>query len=104
MTRSRIFLFAVLSMSLNARAAEPPAPDLPQPLSETIAALDSAVFDAFNRCAAPRGVGGVPEAAGGFAGGRMHHPKPVANPHAAAGTVGQPHGGASPGLYTAVIR
>ncbi|HNV07157.1 MAG: nuclear transport factor 2 family protein [Dokdonella sp.] len=53
MTRSRIFLFAVLSMSLNARAAEPPAPDLPQPLSETIAALDSAVFDAFNRCAAP---------------------------------------------------
>nr|WP_255682236.1 nuclear transport factor 2 family protein [Luteimonas sp. BDR2-5] len=40
-------------MSTASVATEPAAPSADDALTTTIAALDSAVFDAFNRCAAP---------------------------------------------------
>src|SRR5688500_14157771 len=50
----RSFLAVALATAAFACAAEPAKPTAPDQLEDTVAALDSAVFDAFNRCSDPK--------------------------------------------------
>ena len=53
MKRGRSFLSVALAVTTFACAAKPANKILPDQLQETITVLDSAVFDAFNRCSDP---------------------------------------------------
>lgn len=53
MTRPEAFLAVALASAAFACAAQPAEPTAPEPLEHTVAALDAAVFDAFNRCSDP---------------------------------------------------